>query len=53
MAHQQYRRRDPVDPDELEFMENVFDALCAVLSEPENKQAFLDEEGGEPHHLAI
>jgi beta-catenin-like protein 1 len=32
-------------------MENVFDALCAVLSEPENKQAFLDEEGGEPRIL--
>jgi len=47
MNRQQYRRRDPEDADELEFMENVFDALCAVLSEPPNKQAFLDEEGGE------
>jgi beta-catenin-like protein 1 len=26
-------------------MENVFDALCSALTEPENKQLFLDSEG--------
>lgn len=42
---QHYRRRDPVNGDEAEFMENVFDALCSALTEPENKQLFLDSEG--------
>ncbi|KAI0921129.1 hypothetical protein AcW2_006206 [Taiwanofungus camphoratus] len=41
----QYRRRDPVDADETEFMENVFDSLCSALAEPEIKQLFLDSEG--------
>lgn len=41
----QYRRRDPVDPDETEFMENVFDALCSALSEPQIKVLFLKSEG--------
>ncbi|TCD69674.1 hypothetical protein EIP91_006691 [Steccherinum ochraceum] len=40
-----YRRRDPVDPDETEFMENVFDSLCSALAESEVKKAFLDSEG--------
>lgn len=26
-------------------MENVFDALCSALTEPENKKLFLDSEG--------
>lgn len=34
-------------------MENVFDALCAVLAEPENKQAFLEEEGGKSKHFVL
>lgn len=42
---QQYRKRDPVDADEAEFMENVFDTLCSALGEPENKKLFLDSEG--------
>lgn len=42
---QQYRRRDPVDADETEFMENVFDSLCSALAEPEIKKLFLDSEG--------
>ncbi len=29
---QQFRRRNPSDADETEFMENVFDALCAALT---------------------
>ncbi|TFY82710.1 hypothetical protein EWM64_g1309 [Hericium alpestre] len=41
----QFRRRDPVDPDETEFMENVFDTLCSVLGEPEIKKLFLKSEG--------
>ncbi|OCH94113.1 DUF1716-domain-containing protein [Obba rivulosa] len=41
----QFRRRDPVDADETEFMENVFDALCSALGEPEIKKLFLDSEG--------
>ncbi|KAF9075754.1 DUF1716-domain-containing protein [Rhodocollybia butyracea] len=43
----QYRHRDPVDADELEFMENVFDTLCSVLSESSNKALFVDVEGTE------
>ncbi|RXW24656.1 hypothetical protein EST38_g1148 [Candolleomyces aberdarensis] len=41
----QYRLRDPVDADETEFMENVFDALCSALSEQSIKQQFLAAEG--------
>jgi len=41
----QYRRRDPVDAEETEFMENVFDSLCSALAEPEIKKLFLDSEG--------
>ncbi|KAI0335461.1 DUF1716-domain-containing protein [Cubamyces sp. BRFM 1775] len=40
-----YRKRDPVDADETEYMENVFDILCSALGEPEIKQQFLDLEG--------
>lgn len=41
----QYRRRNPSDADEEEFMENIFDSLCAALTEPEVKKMFLDSEG--------
>ncbi|KAJ3484557.1 hypothetical protein NLI96_g5564 [Meripilus lineatus] len=41
----QFRRKDPVDADETEFMENVFDSLCSALAEPEIKKLFLDSEG--------
>ncbi|KAJ8698451.1 hypothetical protein PTI98_005159 [Pleurotus ostreatus] len=41
----QYRRRDPVDADETEFMENVFDALCSALIETSVKELFLKAEG--------
>jgi hypothetical protein len=34
-----------MDPDELEFMENVFDALCSALNEPQIKILFLSAEG--------
>ncbi|KAH9943447.1 Catenin-beta-like protein [Epithele typhae] len=40
-----YRKKDPVDADETEFMENLFDVLCSALAEPEIKQQLLDSEG--------
>lgn len=46
----QYRKRDPADADEVEFMENVFDALCSALNETEIKKLFLAAEG---HDLMI
>ncbi|SRR6266436_6487331 len=42
---QQFRRRDPTDADEAEFMENVFDSLCSALAESEIKDFFLKSEG--------
>ncbi|KDN38524.1 DUF1716-domain-containing protein [Tilletiaria anomala UBC 951] len=42
-----FRKRDPVDADETEFMENLFDALCALLADDGNKQVFLKNEGVE------
>ncbi|KAF5390661.1 hypothetical protein D9757_002762 [Collybiopsis confluens] len=41
----QFRKRDPVNADELEFMENVFDSLCSALSEASNKEFFVQAEG--------
>ncbi|KAI0307175.1 DUF1716-domain-containing protein [Multifurca ochricompacta] len=41
----QFRRRDPIDADETEFMENVFDSLCSALAEAEIKKLFLKSEG--------
>lgn len=41
----QFRKRDPVDADEEEFMDNIFDALSSALGEPENRKLFLDGEG--------
>ncbi|EJU06016.1 DUF1716-domain-containing protein [Dacryopinax primogenitus] len=43
----QYRKKDPDEGDETEFMENVFDALCSALAEPEIKKLFVDAEGVE------
>ncbi|KAL1921927.1 uncharacterized protein VTP21DRAFT_10569 [Calcarisporiella thermophila] len=45
MAINQYKRKDPKDADETEMMENLFDALCSALGEPEIKDKFLDGEG--------
>ena len=42
---QQYRRRDPGDADETEFMDNLFDSLCSALNEPSIKSLFLSAEG--------
>ncbi|KAF8640111.1 hypothetical protein AX17_001347 [Amanita inopinata Kibby_2008] len=40
-----YRRRDPVDADETEFMENIFDSLCSALTEKPIERLFLEAEG--------
>lgn len=44
---QQYRRRDPIDAEETEFMDNIFDTLCSALNEPATKTLFLSAEGPE------
>ncbi|ESK96043.1 duf1716 domain protein [Moniliophthora roreri MCA 2997] len=41
----QYRKKDPSDSDETEFMENVFDSLCSALAETKNKELFVQAEG--------
>lgn len=40
-----YRRTPPTTPEEAEFLENMFDVLCAVLMEESAKRAFLENEG--------
>lgn len=40
-----FRRRDPSNADETEFMENIFDALCSSLAEPEVREQFQQAEG--------
>ncbi|PKI83667.1 hypothetical protein MVES1_002464 [Malassezia vespertilionis] len=40
-----FRKRDPTDEEETEFMENCFDALCSALLYDANKKQFLDDEG--------
>lgn len=42
-----FKRKDPKDDDETEFMENLFDALCSCLNEAEIKKIFLEGEGVE------
>ena len=42
-----FKSRDPADEAEEEWLENVFDALCALLSSPANRDAFLECEGTE------
>ena len=42
-----FKSRDPADEAEEEWLENVFDALCALLSSPANRDAFLACEGTE------
>ncbi|WWC57769.1 uncharacterized protein I303_100304 [Kwoniella dejecticola CBS 10117] len=43
----QYRKKDPGDSEEVEYMENLFDIVCSLLSQPEMKKAFVDNEGVE------
>ncbi|KAJ3073859.1 hypothetical protein HDU98_000456 [Podochytrium sp. JEL0797] len=42
-----YKKKDPKEAEEIEMMENCFDALCSALGEPEIKAAFLEDEGVE------
>merc|ERR1719350_2592724 len=40
-----YKRHDPNVSEELEMMENLFDCLCSLLLETENRDRFLKGEG--------
>ncbi|TIA94733.1 hypothetical protein E3P94_04101 [Wallemia ichthyophaga] len=40
-----YMKKDPKDAEELEFLENAYNALCTVLAEPLAKVQFKDAEG--------
>jgi len=40
-----YKRHDPGLAEEVELMENLFDCVCCLLMEPENRQRFLTGEG--------
>jgi beta-catenin-like protein 1 len=48
-----YRKKDPQDADDIEKMENIFDALCSLLIDPESKAAFRESEGLELMLLMI
>ncbi|ORX46686.1 DUF1716-domain-containing protein [Piromyces finnis] len=48
-----YKRRDPEDSEEIEMMENFFDALCSALIENKVKESFLKDEGIELMLLMI
>uniref|UniRef100_A0A8R1E1D7 Beta-catenin-like protein 1 n=1 Tax=Caenorhabditis japonica TaxID=281687 RepID=A0A8R1E1D7_CAEJA len=40
-----YKKNDPSSVDEREYMENLFNSLCAALMFPANRKKFLDGEG--------
>lgn len=40
-----YKRHNPSSVDEVEYMENLFNCLCAALMEKANLKKFLDGEG--------
>jgi len=40
-----YKRHDPTVAEEVELMENLFDCLCCLLAETENRKKFLAGEG--------
>merc|ERR1719471_1274450 len=40
-----YKRHDPGQSEETEMMENLFDALCSLLLENDNRDRFLKGEG--------
>ena len=48
-----YKDNDPRNGDEMELMENWFDALCSCLLEKESKIAFMEAEGIELMLLMI
>lgn len=47
LTPKEYRKRDPADAEESEFMENVFDCLCSIVRLDDYKSAFMDAEGME------
>lgn len=40
-----FLQNDPLDSEQLEYMENLFNATCSLLAEPELRMAFQEEEG--------
>ena len=44
-AASHYKRREPVDLEEAELVENVYNCLCAALGDGENQARFLRAEG--------
>lgn len=40
-SEQHFRRHDPVNSEEFEMMENLFDVLCSALLLPANRDRFL------------
>lgn len=40
-----YKRHDPANTEEQEFMENLFNCLCSALMAKENRERFLKGEG--------
>ncbi|KAJ2691538.1 hypothetical protein H4R19_006342, partial [Coemansia spiralis] len=42
-----YRKHTPDDEIEMEYLENIVDAVCMLLTTPAGKQAFIDCEGVE------
>lgn len=42
-----FRKRNPIDADENEFLENLFDVICSCLLLSDAKEVFLREEGME------
>merc|ERR1719341_912110 len=40
-----YKRHNPTVAEEVELMENLFDCLCSLLAETENRKKFLAGEG--------
>ena len=49
-----FRARDPSGPEEEELLQNLVDALCAVLLLPASKPAFVAAEGGcQPASLPV
>lgn len=44
---QPLRKRVPHEGEEREYSENLFDAMCALLTAPQNKALFCDAEGTE------
>jgi len=40
-----FKKRNPKGQEEIELMENLFDALCFVVQYPPNRKKFLEDEG--------